>query len=231
MLSTNKNKYNISDLLEIMKLLRSENGCLWDREQNHNSIRNNMLEESYEVCDAIDRDDDTALCEELGDVLLQVVFHSQMASEQNSFDFDDVADGICKKLILRHPHVFGDVQVSDTNEVLSNWEAIKNKEKGQATVMDTLLSVPRAFPALMRTQKLCKRAAKSENSLEELEYSLDSTVSNIGALQNAVKIDEETAGDMLLSLVNAFRLLDIDAEEALSKANNRFISKFDKSIS
>ena len=216
MLSCNKSKYNIGDLLEIMKHLRSDDGCPWDREQNHKSIRGNMLEESYEVCDAIDNDDDTALCEELGDVLLQVVFHSQMASEEDSFDFDDVADGICKKLIIRHPHVFGDVAVSGSEEVLSNWETIKNREKGQASVIDTLKSVPKAFPALMRAQKLCKRAAKAEDALNTLDpmYTPKNT---------------EEAGKMLFKLANSFRLSEIDAEEALAIANDKFISDFEKS--
>ena len=124
MIEINKEKYNIDDLLKIMKELRSPNGCPWDREQDHHSIRNDFIEETYEAIDAIDRDDATDMCEELGDVLLQVVFHSQIEAEKKSFDFTDVCDGICKKLIERHPHVFGSVNVNNSDEVLDNWDKI-----------------------------------------------------------------------------------------------------------
>ena len=126
-----KEHYDINDLLGIMSVLRSDNGCPWDREQSHDSIRNNFIEEVYEVADAIDNDDKSALCEELGDVLLQVVFHSQIEKEAGGFNFDDVADGICKKLILRHPHIFGEVKADTAEKVLDNWDRIKMEEKGQ----------------------------------------------------------------------------------------------------
>lgn len=160
MIEINKEKYNIDDLLEIMKELRSPNGCPWDREQDHHSIRNDFIEETYEAIDAIDRDDATDMCEELGDVLLQVVFHSQIEAEKKSFDFTDVCDGICKKLIERHPHVFGSVNVNNSDEVLDNWDKIKQKSKNQTTYTDTLKSVPMAFPALLRAEKVQKRAKK-----------------------------------------------------------------------
>ena len=129
-----KSKYNVDDLLSIMRILREPGGCPWDMEQTHESIKKNFIEETYEVVEAIDKKDKELLCEELGDVLMQVVFHAEMERENGSFDFSDVADGVCKKLIERHPHVFGDTEVSSTDEVLSNWDAIKSKSKKRKTV-------------------------------------------------------------------------------------------------
>lgn len=155
-----KEKYRVDDLLELMKLLRSEQGCPWDREQTHRSIRSNVIEEAYEVAEAIDEDSDAMLCEELGDLLLQVVFHSQMADEQKSFDFDDVADGICKKLIQRHPHVFGEVSVSGSAQVLDNWAEIKKQQKNHTTAGEVMDGVAKSLPALMRAQKIAKAEIK-----------------------------------------------------------------------
>ena len=163
-----KNNYEFDDLVKIMEILRSQNGCPWDKEQTHDSIRNNFLEEVYEVLDAIDRDDKTDLKEELGDVLLQVVFHTQIEKEQNGFDLSDVADGICKKLILRHPHIFGEVKADTSEKVLDNWDKIKMQEKGQKSYTDTLKSVPNAFPALMRATKVQKRAAKANFDWDDI---------------------------------------------------------------
>ena len=131
-----KDNYTFSDLRAIMEMLRSEDGCPWDREQTHKSIRKDLIEETYEVVEAIDNDDSHLLCEELGDLLLQVAFHSRISEEAGEFNIDDVADGICKKLILRHPHVFGEVKVSDSGEVLDNWEKIKKEEKQRNTLSD-----------------------------------------------------------------------------------------------
>lgn len=157
-----KDKYDVNDLLEIMRILRSENGCPWDREQDHKSIRKDFLEETYEVVEAIDADDKELLLEELGDVLLQVVFHSRIEEEKGGFDFDDVADGICQKLIVRHPHVFGDVNAETSGEVLKNWNNIKQQTKGQETFYETLESVCTTLPALMRAQKIGQRAKRAE---------------------------------------------------------------------
>lgn len=156
-----KETYSIEDLLAIMRILRGENGCPWDREQTHQSIRNNFIEETYEAVEAIDNSDPVLLEEELGDVLLQVVYHAEMEREAGRFSFEDVADGICQKLIQRHPHIFGDVVAGTTDEVLDNWDEIKKKTKGQTTYTDTLKSVPKVFPSLMRAAKVQKRAAKS----------------------------------------------------------------------
>ena len=156
-----KQNYKMDDLVEIMRLLRSKDGCPWDREQTHLSIRKNLIEEAYEVCDALDQQNTALLCEELGDLLLQVIFHSRIAQEAGTFNLDDVADGICKKLIVRHPHIFADVLVSGSDEVLDNWDEIKKREKGQHSATETLRAVPMVFPALMRSQKVQKRAAKA----------------------------------------------------------------------
>ena len=156
-----KPKHTIDDLLYIIEILRGPDGCPWDREQNHRSIRNNFIEETYEAVEAIDKDDPELLKEELGDVLLQVVFHSRMEQEANVFDFSDVCDEVCKKLILRHPHVFSDFDAKTSDAVLDNWEKIKQKTKGQKLQADALLSVPKVFPALIRSQKVQKRAARA----------------------------------------------------------------------
>lgn len=228
-----KENYDIRDLLRIMEILRSEDGCPWDREQNHKSIRGNMLEEAYEVADAIDNDDDAALCEELGDVLLQIVFHARMAQEENRFGFDDVADGICKKLILRHPHVFADTVVSGSAQVLDNWDNIKKVEKHQETATDTLKSVPKAFPALLRAAKVQKRAAKVGFDWRDIDGAFEKIPEETAELRQAIlegdqaHIDEEL-GDLLFAVVNTSRFAKVDAEDALQSATNKFIARFAK---
>ncbi len=155
-----KDRYNTDDLRTIIGVLRSEQGCPWDREQTHKSIRREFIEETYEVIEAIDTDDNTLLCEELGDVMLQVVFHATIAEEEGAFFFDDVTDGICKKMIERHPHVFGEVQVSGVGDVLTNWEAIKQRTKHRDTLEETMESVSKALPSLLRAEKLIGKAEK-----------------------------------------------------------------------
>ena len=156
-----KKSYDIKDLEEIVRLLRSPGGCPWDIEQTHESIRRDFLEETYEVIEAINEGSTEHLKEELGDVLLQVVFHSRIEQEEGRFTLDDVADGVCKKLIYRHPHVFGEVKVADSGEVLRNWEALKRTEKHQETYTDTLESVARSLPYLWRAEKVQKKAKKA----------------------------------------------------------------------
>ena len=145
-----KEKYTYDDLLEIMKTLRSDNGCPWDLKQTHESLLHNLLEETYQVIDAIKKDNRNSLKEELGDLLLQIVFHARIAEEDSKFTMEDVIDGICKKLILRHPHIFGNVVANSTEEVLENWEQIKKVEKGYNTQTEVLKSVPEVLPALIR---------------------------------------------------------------------------------
>ena len=157
-----KEKYTAEDLVSIVEILRAPGGCPWDREQTHASIRKNLLEETYEAVEAIDAQDTELLKEELGDVLLQVVFHAQLEREQGSFDFDDVCDGVVRKMIVRHPHVFGDVTVNGTRDVLRNWDAIKKATKHQTSQTEVLRSVASSLPALMRAQKVRHKAAASE---------------------------------------------------------------------
>ena len=219
-----KKRYGIADLLSIMDTLRGENGCPWDREQTHSSIRKDLLEEAYEVADAIDNASATDLCEELGDLLLQVVFHSNIAKTEDGFDFDDVCDGICRKLILRHPHVFGDVKVADSAEVLDNWDAIKKVEKHQESATDTLKSVPAAFPAAMRAQKVQKRAGKAAAALKpEKEIAAARMKVAVDAVSSGNK---NAVGDMLFAAVALAAACGADAEEQLQAATNRFVCRF-----
>lgn len=214
-------------LVEVMRVLRGKNGCPWDREQNHESLKPYMVEETYEVIDAIDNGNDSELREELGDLLLQIVFHAQIANEEGRFTIDDVARAIVAKLERRHPHVFGEVSVRDSSEVLRNWEAIKKKE-GKKSVLD---GVPRGLPALLkarRTQEKVKRAgfdwknwrgpvSKVKEELKELVDAIE--------VKNRKKVDEEF-GDLLFSMVNLSRFLDIDAEESLRKSVEKFSRRF-----
>lgn len=228
-----KDNYNVYDLVEIVKVLRSENGCPWDKVQTHQSIRKDFLEEVYEVLEAIDMDSVPMLREELGDVLLQVVFHCEIETENKNFDIDVVADEVCKKLIVRHPHVFGDVKVKDADEVLKNWDSIKKETKGQKTYAETLESVPKVFPALMRGQKLGKRASRAGMDFKDLNNAVEALESEIEELKKAIQNNssseiEEELGDVIFSCCNVARLCDLDAEEALQKANEKFIDRFKK---
>ena len=157
---TQKDNYKFYDLVKIIELLRAPDGCPWDKVQTHQSIRQDFIEETYEVIEAIDNDDRALLKEELGDVLLQVVFHAQIETEQDSFTIDDVADGVCKKMIIRHPHVFGNVQADTVDEVLTNWDNIKMQTKSQTTQSEVLAGISKALPSLTRSQKLQKKAGK-----------------------------------------------------------------------
>ena len=152
-----KDSYDINDLISIVRVLRSPGGCPWDMEQTHESIKKNFIEETYEVVEAINKQDCDSLKEELGDVLLQVALHSQMEEEKGSFNFNDVANDIVKKLIIRHPHVFGDKCAEDTIQALDNWDAVKLKTKGMKSQSESMIAVPREFPALMRAQKFSTR--------------------------------------------------------------------------
>ncbi len=228
-----KESYNVQDLVEIMKILRAPDGCPWDAQQTHESIKKNLIEETYEVIEAINKDDKELLCEELGDLLMQVVFHSQMEAESGVFDFDTVADGVCKKLIERHPHVFGDVSISGVDDVLTNWDAIKRKTKKQKTTTESMLSVPRELPALMRATKLQKKAADVGFDWNDVSGALDKLEEEIAELRAAIsaKDSENTAeelGDVLFSAVNVSRFIKTDAEEALTAASDKFLARFTK---
>ena len=226
-----KNFYSISDLLDIVRLLRSENGCPWDKEQTHISIKSDFLEEACEVIEAIELQDTALLREELGDVLLQVVFHCRIEEETNSFCFDDVCDEICKKLIIRHPHVFGNVQADNSEQVLKNWDAIKMETKNQKTYTDTLNSVPNTLPALMKAQKVGKRAMRAGMDFRCTEDAFACIDKEKAELEQAILSDnsaniEEEIGDLLFSCVNVARHLGVNAEFALKAATDKFIKRF-----
>lgn len=226
-----KDKYDINDLISIVSLLRAPEGCPWDREQTHASIKKNFIEETYEVIEAINTGSANALKEELGDVLLQIALHTEMEREAGEFDFTDVADGICKKLILRHPHVFGDVAVNDSSDVITNWEAIKLKEKGMNSVTQSMESVPKELPALMRAQKIQKKAANAGFDWTSCDGAMDKLKEEMIELENALNEGaqthiEEEFGDVLFSCVNIARFIHADSEEALSAATDKFLSRF-----
>lgn len=226
-----KEKYNVYDLVDIIRILRSENGCPWDIKQTHESIKKNLIEETYETIEAINKKDPDMLREELGDVLMQVVFHAQMETEKGVFNIDDVADENCKKLIERHPHVFGEVNVNGVDDVLTNWDAIKRKTKGQKSTSEAIDSIPRELPALMRATKVQQKAAKAGFDWDEVNGALDKLSEEIEELKAAVangdkaNINEEL-GDVLFSAVNVSRFVDTDAEESLTDATDKFVGRF-----
>ncbi len=228
-----KSNYKMQDLIDIMRILRAPGGCPWDAEQTHESIKKNLIEETYEVIEAINKNDKDLMCEELGDLLMQVVFHAQMEDENNVFNFDDVTDGVCKKLIERHPHVFGEVSISGVDDVLTNWDAIKRKTKGQKTTTQSMNSVPRELPALMRAAKLQKKAADVGFDWSDVSGALDKLQEEISELRQAITNNDcenmtEELGDVLFSAVNVSRFIKTDAEEALTEASDKFLSRFTK---
>ncbi|MDR2687747.1 MAG: nucleoside triphosphate pyrophosphohydrolase, partial [Oscillospiraceae bacterium] len=230
-----KERFTTEDLRRVVAVLRAPTGCPWDAQQTHASIRKNFIEETYEAAEAIDKGDDALLCEELGDVLLQVGLHTQMAAERGAFDWDDVTDGICRKLIERHPHVFGGASVTGVDNVLSNWDAIKRRSKGQGSAAEAMDSVPRQLPALMRAQKLQQKAAKAgfdwreETPLRRLEVDLLAEIEELrGALLAGDLVHaQKELGDVIFSAVNVARVIPgCDAEEALTGASDRFSARF-----
>ena len=224
-----KETYGIDDLVTVVEVLRSEEGCPWDKEQTHKSIRKDFIEETYEVIEAIDTEDPVLLREELGDVLLQVTFHTQIEKEKGVFTLEDVANDVCVKLIHRHPHVFGDVIAETSDKVLANWEVIKSEEKERRTVTDKLRSIPPMLPALMRAEKVGKKAScfdfpdadsvmlKVKEELAELEEAI---------LKNDKANIEEEAGDLIFSVVSLCRKLSVEPEVALNKSTDKFIKRF-----
>lgn len=224
-------KYDLKDLLDVMEKLRSQEGCPWDKEQSHDSLKKYLIEESYEVLEAINKKDDEALVEELGDVLFQIVFHSQIGKEEGFFNINDVINGVCDKMIKRHPHVFGDIKVSNSEEVLTNWDALKKKEQGLKTYTDELRHVAQTLPALMRACKVQKKAAKVGFDWDKVECALDKVleeyyeVKDVYKSKERVKIVEEV-GDLIFACVNVARFLDIDPEFALNYTIEKFINRF-----
>ena len=222
---------NLEELIAVIAKLRAPDGCPWDREQTHQSLRPNMLEEAYEAADAIDENSMMHLKEELGDVLLQVLLHSQIASERNDFNIEDVAKELKDKLIHRHPHVFGDAKVKNSEDVKKNWDILKAEEKTERkSVMDGL---SKSMPALMSAQKISKRAIKVGFEWPNEESLYDCLYSEIDEFKQAENEHdknhmEEEFGDILFAAVNLARWNKIDAEQALLKANKKFEKRFRK---
>lgn len=224
-----KDKYNVQDLVDIVKVLRAPGGCQWDAQQTHESIRRNFLEEAYEVAEAIDQQSTEHLQEELGDVLLQVVFHTSIEEEEGRFNLDDVANGVCQKLIFRHPHVFGDVTVSSTGEILANWEELKKKEKGQSTQADAVDAVACSLPALWRAEKVQKKAAKVGFDWDSVDGAVDKLSEELDEVKEAINGHGDPAeelGDLLFAAVNVARFLKVDPEDALQAACDKFAARF-----
>ena len=222
----------IDRLIDIMATLRSEQGCPWDREQTLETLKPYLIEEAYEVLDAIDREDVDDHREELGDLLLQVVFQSQLRREAGEFVFDDVADAISDKLIRRHPHVFGDVDVADADEVIRNWDAIKKEEKAEAGKKKSALEgVPRSLPALMRAHEVQKRAARTGFDWDDPCQVLDKLDEEVAELKQALNAQQDAEisdelGDLLFTVVNLARKLGRRSEDLLQQANQKFSNRF-----
>lgn len=211
-----KETYTAEDLVAIIALLRDpKQGCPWDKVQTHQSIRMNFLEEAYEAVDAIDLQDPHLLCEELGDVMMQVAFHAQIEQEAGRFTWQDVCDGVCRKLIARHPHIFGGEQG------IKDWDALKNKEKGRLTLQDDLDSVPKALPALMRAAKLQKRAARYEKRCEA-DAETVAQVARKAQTANSPEEAEQAVGALLFAAVALARQAGVDPEQALQRQNQAF---------
>ena len=222
-------RYSFQDLIDIIARLRGEGGCPWDAEQTHQSIKKNMIEEAYEATEAIDSGIGAKMADELGDLLLQIVFHAQIGTEDGEFTMEDVTTAVCEKMIRRHPHVFADVTVQNSDEVLANWEEIKKKENGQKSTTESMQTVSRYLPALMRASKVQGKAAKVgfdwSNPCEALEKVREEAEELSVALSDKSNIMEEV-GDLLFAAVNTARLAGVDAEEALSAATEKFIRRF-----
>ena len=220
-----QSSYGVDDLRDIVVILRGEGGCPWDREQDHHSIRKGLIEECYEVAEAIDRDDPVLLREELGDVLLQIVFHADMEKDAGRFDLDDVANDECVKMIHRHPHVFGTVRADTSEEVLSNWDKIKTQEKQRISLSDQLRAIPPMLPALMRAQKVGKKLG--EDARTDVSDVIDALNDALRAVSEASDADakKEILGDLLFRMASLCRILDVEAEEALTASVERVISR------
>lgn len=226
-----KERYDINDLIQLVTVLRAPGGCPWDREQTHESIRKNFIEETYEVIEAINNNDSENLKEELGDVLLQVALHSEMERERGTFDFGDVVNDICQKLVIRHPHVFGDVNAENEKDALSRWDDVKLKTKGMKKQSESMIKVARELPALMRAQKIQQKAAKAGFDWENIDGAFEKLFEEINELKDALKqgVHSDTAdefGDVLFSCVNIARFIDVDSEEVLTASTDKFMKRF-----
>lgn len=216
--------------MRLIAYLRSENGCPWDQVQTHQSIRRNFIEEVYEACEALDADDKAHMCEELGDVLMQVLFHTDIERANGSFDIDDVADAACKKLVNRHPHVFGTAEQRASG---FDWDAEKRRERGQTTVTETMESVSKALPSLWRAEKIQSKAAKAGFDWRSGEEAFAKLPEETQELQEAIQSNdtdaiEEELGDLLFAVVKVARFQGVDPEKALHRACDKFTRRFSR---
>ncbi len=227
-MSSPENLKSFDTLIKIIAKLRAPDGCPWDKEQTHKSLRNNILSETYEVIEALDKGEAAELCEELGDLLLQIVLHAQIAKDDKEFDIGDIIEGISGKLIRRHPHIFGDVKVKDSKDVMHNWEALKKQEKPERKSM--LAGVPKDMPALAYAYEISRRAVRVGFEWENLQGVIDKIQEEIGEIKDAKNNEEKTdeIGDLLFTLVNYARWEGVDPETALREANQKFYRRFSK---
>lgn len=219
-----KERYSYEDLVEIIRILRAPGGCPWDIEQTHQSIGRNFLEEVYEFLEAVDQDNPEHMCEELGDVLTQVVFHADM--ERERFSQEDITTMVCKKMIFRHPHVFGTTQVKDSAQVLDNWDQLKKVEKSQQSHTDTLRAVAKNLPATWRGEKLIKKASKAGFVWDNLAQAVDKLQEEVTELSNTLESPGEELGDVLFAAVSAAFMAGLDPEELLHNACEKFTNRF-----
>ena len=225
-----RSRYGFDDVMRVVRKLRAPGGCPWDREQTHASLKNALLEECYELLDAIDEGDDAHLCEELGDVLLQYALHAVIAEEQASFTERDAATELVEKLIYRHPHVFGATRVNGSEEVLRNWDALKKAQRRQTTQTEVLRGVPRSFPALLRSRKVQKKAADVGFDWDSASEAFGKIAEETEELREAMATGSgvgEEMGDLLFAVVNVARLLKLEPELLLAKATKKFIDRFE----
>jgi len=214
-------------LVEIIARLRAPDGCPWDREQTHQTLRANLLSECYEALDALDKGDSAKLCEELGDILLQIMLHSQIAKDDKEFEISDVVKGISDKIVRRHPHVFGTGKVKDAAEVMQNWEELKKEEREENVSM--LESVPNFMPALAYAYEIQRRVARVGFDWKDIDSVIDKLAEEVAEFkESAGKEKAEEFGDLLFTLVNVARRMDIDSEAALREANKKFYRRFSK---
>ena len=226
-----KEKYDLADFIRIIDVLRSPGGCPWDIKQTHESLKRNAVEEALEVCDAIDEGSTEHLREELGDLLMQVIFHASIEKEKGGFDLDDVSDEAVKKLVHRHPHVFADTKADTPEEVLANWDAIKRADRGQKSVASAMDGIPKGLPGLMRSEKIQNKAAKLGFDWPNVTGALDKLREEVGELQEGIDANDlenikEELGDVLFSAVNVARFYKLDSEEIMRAACEKFIRRF-----
>lgn len=226
-----KDKYDLNDFIRIIDVLRAPGGCPWDIKQTHETLKHNAIEEAWEVCDAIDEGSIDHLREELGDLLMQVIFHASIEKERGGFTLDDVSDEAVKKLIHRHPHVFGQVQADTPEEVLANWDAIKRADRGQQSVASTMDGIPRGLPGLMRSEKIQNKAAKVGFDWPVVAGAMDKLREEVDELQDGIDANDlenikEELGDVLFSAVNVARFFKIDSEDCMHAACEKFLRRF-----